>query len=194
MTHARSCGRTEALPDYALGLLPAAEASAVQAHLAECAACRAELAALRRTVEAFAHWPTDVLRPPRSLAAKLEELIGAEAPARAAERPSGAERRPAAKPTWRQVAPGISVQILAQDDVTHVVSMLVRLEPNTYYPPHRHAAVEELHLLDGELWIEDRLLHPGDYNRGEPGTADQRVYSETGCTCVLITSVRDVLA
>ena len=42
-------------------------------------------------------------------------------------------------------------------------------------------------------WIEDRLLKPGDYNYGEPGASDQRVYSETGCTCVLITSPSDVL-
>jgi anti-sigma factor ChrR (cupin superfamily) len=73
------------------------------------------------------------------------------------------------------------------------VSMLVRLAPNTSYPPHTHAATEELHLLDGELWINDRKLFPGDYNRGEAGESDVRVWSETGCTCVLITSHRDVL-
>ena len=65
--------------------------------------------------------------------------------------------------------------------------------PISSYPPHVHAGVEELHLLDGELWIEDRKLYPGDYNRGEPGTGDQRVWSETGCMCVLITSTRDEL-
>jgi hypothetical protein len=37
------------------------------------------------------------------------------------------------------------------------------------------------------------LAHPGDYNRAEAGSADQRVWSETGCTCVLLTSTRDVL-
>jgi hypothetical protein len=51
-----------------------------------------------------------------------------------------------------------------------------------------------LYLLYGELWIEHRKLYPGDYNRAEPGTSDQRVWSETGCTCVLITSTRDMLA
>lgn len=62
------------------------------------------------------------------------------------------------------------------------------------YPPHSHAGVEELHLLEGELWINERKLYPGDYSRGEPGTADARVWSETGCMCVLVTSPRDVLA
>jgi anti-sigma factor ChrR (cupin superfamily) len=71
--------------------------------------------------------------------------------------------------------------------------MLVRLTPGTAYPPHVHAGVEELHLLHGELWIDSRKLYPGDYNRGEPGAADNRVWSETGCTCVLITSTRDTL-
>ena len=53
--------------------------------------------------------------------------------------------------------------------------------------------VEELHLLDGELWIDERKLFPGDYNYGAPGAGDERVWSETGCTCVLITSTRDLL-
>ncbi|MBX5463245.1 MAG: hypothetical protein IRZ28_19415 [Steroidobacteraceae bacterium] len=63
----------------------------------------------------------------------------------------------------------------------------------TSHLPPASSGVEELHLLDGELWIDDRKLYPGDYNRAEPGTADRRVWSETGCTCVLITSGSDVI-
>lgn len=36
--------------------------------------------------------------------------------------------------------------------------------------------------------IDDRKLYPGDYNRAEGGSVDRRVWSETGCTCVLLTS------
>jgi anti-sigma factor ChrR (cupin superfamily) len=72
--------------------------------------------------------------------------------------------------------------------------MLVRLAPGVDNPPHTHAGVEELHLLHGQLWIDDRKLYPGDYNRAEPGTSDARVWSETGCTCVLVTSLRDRLS
>ena len=71
--------------------------------------------------------------------------------------------------------------------------MLVRLAPGASYPGHTHAGVEELHLLDGELWIDERKLFPGDYYDAAPGTSDERVWSETGCTCVLITSTTDVL-
>ena len=94
---------------------------------------------------------------------------------------------------WEEVAPGISCNLLATDAEKERVSMLVRLAPGAAYPPHRHAGVEELYLLDGELTIDDKTLHPGDYNRALPGTGDQHVWSESGCTCVLLTSTRDVL-
>jgi anti-sigma factor ChrR (cupin superfamily) len=92
------------------------------------------------------------------------------------------------------VAPGIFCQLLAADFSHDRVSMLVRLDPGTDYPPHEHAGVEELHLLYGELWIDDRKLLAGDYNRAEAGSADCRVWSESGCTCVLTTSTRDRLS
>ena len=132
--------------------------------------------------------------------AALDLALGAP---RAAHRGGGGGRTPSehppsehprwAEPDWEEVAPGIACKLLATDAETGTVSMLVRLAPGTDYPPHTHAGVEELHLLDGELWIDDRKLHPGDHNRAEPGTSDARVWSETGCTCVLITSARDVL-
>ena len=58
------------------------------------------------------------------------------------------------------IAPGISVKMLATDADRHMVSMLVRLVPGGDYPAHNHAGVEELHLLEGELWIDDVSLTP----------------------------------
>ncbi|RXH42717.1 hypothetical protein XH94_01035 [Bradyrhizobium zhanjiangense] len=97
------------------------------------------------------------------------------------------------EPEWEQVAAGIECKLLATDIERHRVSMLVRLAPGASYPAHTHAGAEELHLLDGELWIDERKLSPGDYNYGAPGASDQRVWSETGCTCVLVTSTKDML-
>jgi DNA-directed RNA polymerase specialized sigma24 family protein len=97
------------------------------------------------------------------------------------------------EPEWEGVAPGIECKLLATDTERHRVSMLVRLAPDADYPAHTHSGTEELYLLDGELWIDGRKLVPGDYNYGAPGTGDERVWSETGCTCVLITSTQDRL-
>ena len=72
--------------------------------------------------------------------------------------------------------------------------MLVRLDPGTDYPGHMHAGVEELHLLNGVLKVNNRTLHPGDFIHNEPGSTDYRVWTETGCTCFLTTSTADVLS
>jgi anti-sigma factor ChrR (cupin superfamily) len=183
------CERTEAVSLYAVDALPSDEAAALEAHLPGCAECRRELEQLRSTVDSFVAWPTDVLRPAASLQERLARRIAA-----ATGEDFVAPVAPRwQEPDWEEVAPGIFTKILATDTERDRVTMLVRLLPGVSYPPHTHAGVEELHLLDGELWIEDRLLYPGDYNLGQPGGSDQRVYSETGCTCVLITSPSDVL-
>jgi anti-sigma factor ChrR (cupin superfamily) len=174
---------------YALGTLPAGEVPAMESHLAGCAECRRDMETFRPIVDAFVAWPADVLRPPAPLWERLTRRIAAET-GQAPLLP--APPRPA-EPEWQEAAPGISCKLLATDPERDRVSMLVRLAPNTDYPSHRHAGLEELHLLEGELWIEDRKLYPGDYNRAEAGTVDRRVWSETGCTCVLITSFRDVI-
>jgi anti-sigma factor ChrR (cupin superfamily) len=173
---------------YALQTLPSGEVPALEDHVSTCADCQHELKTLRPTLDSFVSWPTDVLRPSRSLWGRLAERIAAET----GREPVMPERQ-WTEPEWEEAAPGISCKLLATDREAHRVSMLVRLAPGGEYPPHRHAGVEELHLLQGELWIDDRKLYPGDYNRAEPGTADSRVWSETGCTCVLITSTRDEL-
>ena len=89
--------------------------------------------------------------------------------------------------------PGIDVKLLATEPEKKRVSMLVRLAPGTDYPPHRHAGIEELYLLQGELMIDDKKFYPGDYVRAEAGSVDHRVWSETGCTCVLLTSTKDII-
>ena len=184
------CERTELVPLYVLRALPSGESEFLEAHLTSCAACRRELESLRSAVDALKASPAEILRPSDSMWGRLEQRIGAATSDESVAPDSSAWR----EPEWEDVAPGISCKLLATDTENDRVSMLVRLAPRAAYPPHRHVGVEELFLLDGELWIEDRKLHPGDYNRGEAGTADKRVWSETGCTCVLITSPSDVIS
>jgi hypothetical protein len=183
------CTQIEVTCAYAVQALAATEVAAAEAHIASCPDCQRELESLRPVVDSFAVWPIDVLRPTTSLQARLAVRVAEET----GKEPVLPATRRWSEPDWEQVAPGIECKLLATDTERHRVSMLVRLAPGASYPAHTHAGVEELHLLDGELWIDERKLFPGDYNYGAPGTGDERVWSETGCTCLLVTSTNDTL-
>lgn len=185
---AERCEHAQLVSVHALHLLESNAAAAMEAHLTACPECTREMDRLRPILDAFGVHSIE-LRPALTLWGRLTVRIAAE---------SGSEPViPAAtqwaEPEWEEPAPGISCKLLATDMEHNRLTMLVRLAPGAEYPPHTHAGVEELHLLQGELWIDERKLYPGDYNHAEPGTSDRRVWSETGCTCVLITSPGDVL-
>jgi anti-sigma factor ChrR (cupin superfamily) len=184
------CDRGELVPLYALHALPSSESRVLEAHLTTCPECQRELESLRPVIDALTSSPAEILQPSNSIWRRLAERVGGEA----GEESMLPEVPGWREPGWEDVAPGIACKLLATDAERDRVSMLVRLAPGVAYPPHHHSGVEELFLLNGELWIEDRKLHPGDYNRAEPGTADKRVWSETGCTCVLITSPSDIIS
>ena len=97
------------------------------------------------------------------------------------------------EPDMEEPGPGLFCKVLASDTERNRLSMVVRLAAGAQYPPHTHAGVEQLYLLRGELWIDDKKLNPGDYHCAQPGTADQHVWSETGCTGILVTSSSDVI-
>jgi quercetin dioxygenase-like cupin family protein len=183
------CDQVELVSAYVLKALPLSEASALEAHVATCAECRQELQTLRPLIDSFSAWPVAVVRPSTSIWDRLLERIDSQAP----NNSQPATRREWLEPDWEEVAAGISCKLLATNAEQDRVTMLVRLSPGVEYPPHSHAGVEELHLLHGALWIDERKLHPGDYHRAERGSADKRVWSETGCTCLLVTSPSDVL-
>ena len=174
---------------YALQSLPLTEIAAVEAQIAACADCRHEIARLRPLIDSFVSWPTDVLRPSTPLWERLAKRIADDT---GKKQVVAAPQLPP-KPEWEEAAPGIFVKLLATDTEKNSVSMLVRLLPGTDYPPHCHAGVEELHLLHGELMVDEKKLYPGDYIRAEAGSRDHRVWSETGCTCVLMTSTKDAI-
>ena len=185
------CSRADEVCLYALTALSPDETRDLESHLGSCEACREHLASLRPVVDSLAAWPATAV-PGHSISL-WDQLV-----TRIAAEPRGNAPYPSAagwvEPEWEDVAPGIMCKILSSDLQRDCVSMLVRLAPGTEYPPHQHAATEELYLLDGELWIDDRKLSPGDYNSAVANTADKRVWSETGCTCLLITSPSDLIS
>jgi quercetin dioxygenase-like cupin family protein len=174
---------------FALQALSPREMASVEVQILSCEDCQREIETLRPIVRSFVGWSTDVLRPAESLWGRLAKRIASEANTK----PFVPPLEVLGKPEWEEAAPGIHVKILARNAEIDSVSMLVRLEPGTDYPAHRHAGTEELHLLHGILKVDDRTLYPGDFIHSEEGSVDHRVWSETGCTCFLMTSTEDAL-
>jgi len=174
---------------YALQALPSSEIPGVESQISACSHCQLEVESLQPIVGSFAGWSTDELRPAESLRGRLAQRIATESGTPPFVPPLTVPN----KPEWEEAAPGIHIKILSRDAEKDSVSMLVRLDPGTDYPGHTHAGIEELHLLHGELKVDDRTLYPGDFIHAEPGSVDHRVWSETGCTCVLMTSTEDAL-
>ena len=173
----------------ALQALPARETASVEAQISSCEDCRQEIETLLPIVQSFVGWSTDVLRPAESLWGRLAQRIAGET----AMPPFVPPLEAPVKPEWEEAAPGIHVKILATNSGNDSVSMLVRLDPGTDYPGHTHAGIEELHLLHGILKVNAKTLYPGDFIHSEAGSIDHRVWSETGCTCFLVTSTKDTL-
>jgi quercetin dioxygenase-like cupin family protein len=174
---------------FALQCLSPPEVASVEAQIFSCEDCQQEIETLRPIVRSFVGWSTDVLRPAGSLWERLAERIASEA----GTRPFLPPLEALAKPEWEEAVPGIHVKILSRNAGIDSVSMLVRLDPGTDYPAHKHAGIEELHLLHGILKVDDRTLYPGDFIHREADSVDHRVWSETGCTCFLMTSTEDAL-
>jgi len=174
---------------FAVQALPQREIASVEAQISSCEDCQQEIETLRPIVRSFVSWSTDVLRPAESLWDRLANRIASET----ATQPFVPPLEAPSKPDWEEAAPGIHVKILANNTENDSVSMLVRLDPGADYPGHTHAGIEELHLLHGILRVDDRTLYPGDFIHSEAGSVDHRVWSETGCTCFLVTSTKDAL-
>lgn len=183
----KGCPWTPRIHAFLSHTLAPEDAEKMESHIADCAECLHEFETLQPVFARFVSWPINDV--PSRLWWRLARRIAAGSPPI-----SGRHLTPSFKdPNWKEVAPGISCRLLSTDFDRDRVSMLVKLAPGVSYPSHTHAGVEELYLLEGELVINDRVLYAGEYNRAERGTSDFRVWSKTGCTCVLITSTRDEL-
>jgi len=144
----------------------------MEAHLRACPDCQQELESMRPIVDSFVSGRPNNLRPPDALWGRLRAVSR-----RDGHGPDVADNTAMFGTAWAEVAPGISCKLLATD-VQRTGSACWYGSAGIAYPPHRHAGSKSLHLLYGELWKTAGEIHPGDYNRAEPGTADQLVWSE----------------
>jgi anti-sigma factor ChrR (cupin superfamily) len=178
----------ERAAEHALGLLDDEEAAWMEEHLAEgCDACAREVRVASEILATLASSAPPVDPSPEVRG----RVLAALAPSTEAIRPGILLVRPDAMP-WRPTGiPGIQCKVLSKDDARGYRTSLLRMEPGAVLPPHRHMALEEVFMLDGDFSVEGRGFGPGDYCRSEAGTVHQAGTTRGGCTFMAIACVRD---
>jgi quercetin dioxygenase-like cupin family protein len=94
---------------------------------------------------------------------------------------------------WRPFAlvDGVAAKILRRDTEVGSYSALVKMAPGTSLPRHRHAAPEQIYLLEGFAILADIETRAGDHLFAEPGSVHEELASPEGCTFLLMASEHD---
>ena len=95
---------------------------------------------------------------------------------------------------WSTVMDGVHVKQLNVDPARGDVTMLVRMDPGSSYPSHRHGGAEQCFVLEGELHVgDDTTLQKGDFQCMREESVHGTQWTETGCLLLIVSSQRDEL-
>jgi anti-sigma factor ChrR (cupin superfamily) len=182
---------------YALGALPAEESAAYEAHLQGCEVCRAEVASFREVTGAIGS-TADPEIPRGQLRERLMTSISTAVQPPAGHSPGimydkdGVLIARSQAMKWEPgQLPGLFLKVLFNDTQRGYTTALVRMTAGTHYPSHKHAGVEELFLLEGDLSVDALSMKPGDYCRGETGSIHGEIYTNGGCLFMVSSSHQD---
>jgi predicted ChrR family anti-sigma factor len=180
---------------YALGALDAEEARAFEEHISEgCAACAAEL----REFEAVA---ADLrLAPPQAAppAGALEQLLArvsdeaqdADAPVAARKSKkvsSGFLVVRANEGEWVETEDeGVCFKLLFADRELGTYTTLLKLQPGSRIPRHRHLGVEQCLVLEGDLSAGPVKMSAGDFNCSLPDSIHDEIATEGGALLLIV--------
>jgi anti-sigma factor ChrR (cupin superfamily) len=93
---------------------------------------------------------------------------------------------------WRATRhAGVYIHMLRRDPATGDATVLIRMEPGSLYPAHRHRGVEEVFILQGG-YSDSRGAHrAGDYVLNEAGSAHHpRALEDPPEDCIMLAFAR----
>lgn len=211
---------------FVLGSLAEDDARRWRLHIARCLACREEVLGLERISGELAILAPAVAPPPQLWQRVLERVRQLPRPLTSIQALTPMQALTPDATTgqvWKQWPaadaelgpftyvdedagafqptsfPGISARRLFVDRERDRVTMLVRMEPGSAYPAHRHGGPEDCFVLQGDLEIADdsdageREMRAGDFVRSAPGSAHGVQSTRAGCLLFLVSSLNDEL-
>jgi anti-sigma factor ChrR (cupin superfamily) len=183
---------SELLAAFSLDILDEDDRQRVGNAITQCPELEAELADFRAAASAIAYSaPSQAIAP--DLKDRLFEKIGVEPPT--AEPPSTPSAHlfiRSEERVWQPhpFVPRVTIARLFVDRARRELTCLLRAEAGVTYPYHRHAAIEEIFMLEGDLEVEGQVYHGGDYLRSSPGST-HAPYTQGGCMFFVRTSIDD---
>jgi len=85
----------------------------------------------------------------------------------------------AADGSWEPINPKVDMKRLYADG--NMFAFLLRFQPGGQIDDHMHAQVEECIVLEGEIYLDDALFKPGEYQLAGPRSRHANVHSPSGC-------------
>jgi anti-sigma factor ChrR (cupin superfamily) len=163
-----------AVEPYVLGVLDEGERAGLEAHLAHCPACTAEVA--RWTELLAAVEPAAGTPPPPGLREHVLEL------ARAPREPLDLSAY-----EWEELGPGIRIHVAEDDPARDFRAVLVWAQPGASMPLHRHLGDEEILVLRGRLTDGRDEYGPGEVCRSRTGSVhSETVVNDEECVCYVV--------
>ena len=179
---------TEVAPLYALGALSQSEARAFEQHLEEgCGVCDEERRSFQRTVDALGFGAPEA-DPPDVIRARLLKTVDTEVPS--AGEPREFTSIHSAEGEWMEIQAGVLVKLLNVDRATGIATSLVRMLAGAQLPPHEHAGVEQIFVIEGDCNVRGERLGPGDYHRAEAGSVHETTNTVGGTLFLLVAPER----
>ena len=182
---------------HVLSVLEPEEMRSFEDHLRECPVCRSEAFAFR---EAAVRVATALQTyPPALLHAKIHALVPPDLRTTTAAvelasgpPPAGAHLVRAASGEWQEAgSSGVRYKQLFVDAIQQMGTVLVRMDPGSRYPGHRHAGAEQCLVLEGDLHFGDFVLRAGDYQCVPTESIHPVSHTEQGCLLLVIASQND---
>jgi len=127
---------------------------------------------------------TELRTPPPELFARLRSRIHTESPRRpvfacARETPDSWEKTP---------YEGVTVRRLYYDAASGLETVLLRMQPGSTYPAHRHLKTEQCLVMEGDLRAGDAVFKPGDFLTVPRNTTIPVTSTESGNLLLIVTT------
>lgn len=87
---------------------------------------------------------------------------------------------------WRETPfDGISIKVLYEDKEKGEMTCLLKWEPGTTLPMHKHPELEQSYVIEGSFYDHDGICRAGEYVWREPGSFHM-THSDEGCVILAV--------